>query len=235
MIYKAGRCRKSCMLECVEPSRVKVRGSGRLSRSTKTMPRTAVFMLATDFETRVVMTRSISPARKERCPPRHNMHDMHHKGSVHSILFDSNGNPMDSLFIMIILDGSMPSMQNARVASSTFPSQHVPKPPAQLKHPAASYKYPRDHIDESHYQCQKITPLLRHDEQDGLDVILEEDARYSVFCHFARLRRCRILICEECFGICLTQPVHDMRDFFSVCIHDRDQVEGRWLRDCSWV
>lgn len=153
----------------------------------------------------------------------------------HSMLFDSNCNARDSSFIMIIFDGSMPSMQYARITSSTFPPQHVPKPAAQLKHPATSYKYSRDHIDESHHQCQKVTSLLRHDEQDGLDIILKEDARYCVFCHFARLRRCSILICEECFGICLAELVHDMRDFFSVCIHDRDQVEGRWLRDCSWV
>ena len=60
------------LLNCVEPSCAKARGSERLSRPTETVTtgRAAIFMVATDSETQVVMTRSISPARKVRYRPK---------------------------------------------------------------------------------------------------------------------------------------------------------------------
>lgn len=81
-------------------------------------------------------------------------------------------NPRNHLFILS-LD---PPIQNAFHATIPSSIKHLSGPIAQLKQPSTRDENPGDHIDHPHQQGQQTAPLMRDKQQDGLDVVLEEDA-----------------------------------------------------------
>lgn len=78
-----------------------------------------------------------------------------------------------------------------------LPLQILPAPPPQLIHPPTAHQHARDHVHQLHQQRQEAAARLRHREEDGFDVELEEDARDGLFGDGVRGRRDGVLVRED--------------------------------------
>lgn len=74
-------------------------------------------------------------------------------------------------------------------------------PLGQLKHPPAAHNHPANHIHQPHDQAEETRPALRHNQQDGFDVVFEEHPRNGVAGDFARLRGRGVLVGEDRLGV----------------------------------
>jgi hypothetical protein len=131
----------------------------------------------------------------------------------------------------VVLDAGVSSVEHARAMPSTFSPCHYIQPACQLENPAASNEDARGHINKSDKKSQEAASLLGHDQQDGFNVIFEEDAGHVVFRHWVGLGRGCILIREDGLAILLAGLVDDVRDPLGLLILDGDKVQGWRLWD----
>lgn len=91
-----------------------------------------------------------------------------------------------------------PSKNTLRLPPSPPPEQ-LANPPRHVIQPAPRHHNPGDGIHEPYKQRQETGTLLANHKQDGLDVVLEEDARDEVwvFGNRAGLAGGRVLVGED--------------------------------------
>ena len=73
----------------------------------------------------------------------------------------------------------------------------LPHPRPQLKTPTPRHQHPTHHIHQPYQQRQQTPIAGADDQQDGLDVVFEEDARDGVAGDFAGLRGRGVLVRED--------------------------------------
>lgn len=100
---------------------------------------------------------------------------------------------------MLLLLGMLPS-QNTLCSISTSPLlDQVDNPAGKLINPASRDNHARHGIDEPDHQRQETAAFLADQQQDGLDVILEEDPRHveRTLGDIVRLAGSRVLVGEN--------------------------------------
>lgn len=92
-----------------------------------------------------------------------------------------------------------PAVQHALRKTTPFPSHQLNKPPRDLIQPPASDDHTGDGIHEADKQGEKAAALFADEKQDGLDVVLEEDAgdEEGAFGERGRLAGCCVLVRED--------------------------------------
>lgn len=110
-----------------------------------------------------------------------------------------------------------PAVQDTIVQTGTPspppPPQEVHEPLAQLERPAASHQHTADDVDQPDDQAQETAALLGHDQQDGLDVVLEEDAGDAgegLLGDLAALARGGVLVGEHALRVAAQARVGDV-------------------------
>lgn len=104
-------------------------------------------------------------------------------------------------------------------------SPPIPPPQPHLQHPLPDPIRPRPtdqnpahDIHQLDDQAQKARPLLRHHQQDRLDIVLEENARDDILADIAALAGRRVLVREDAAAVGLLSASDQFRG--RVHVHD---------------
>ena len=101
----------------------------------------------------------------------------------------------------------------------------------ELVEPAAGDEHAREDVDEPEQQTQEALALVADEQQDGLDVELEEDARHVALAHGSAVLRHGVLVREDEVVVAQTSPGRGRRRQRRRPVRRDGRVDGRHHRE----